>query len=716
MRLWITGVGIVSALAIGARATMQRVCEGQRGIGPITLFDASAQRTQLAAQVQDLDLAAVLPASARSRWSRADAMAVLAAREALNEAQLDPLRDGLDLIVGGTTGSTFEMEERLANMAGQRPTLEALTPDVSHPIALVTDHVCEALGPFGRARTLTSACSTGAMALLLAAAWLRTGRSQRVLAGAADALCRLTHTGFNALGSLAPEPCRPFDRNRAGLTLGEGAAFLVIERDDVARARGAQPIAELVGWSAGAEAHHITNPEPEGRTPARLMRRAMSVAGLTPNDIDYVNAHGTATVLNDRMEIQALRTALGEDFERVAVSSTKGQLGHTLGAAGAIEAAITALSIQQQRVPPTGGLTQVGDDCQAHHVLQTAQDREVRAAISNSFGFGGLDAVVVMARPGFAPQPSQMPARSASVAAAASLSHEGLHLPAEVCARLEDEPAGAPTAIDIELGSLVDAGRGRRLGRAERMLTVACGKALEHLGGLEALGASTELGLVVGKPSGNLEAAAKFLRRAKDKGPRYAAPAEFPNLMLSATVGHTSIYHGLQGPALSVADRGISGLAAVLTAVEIVEAGIVSALATGGVDEWDLPAQCEGQPRARSESAACAVLSGASVAGAARVLATASWQDEASRRHALDALPSATSETFVLLDGPAQALAGSGWQHVPCVDYTRRWGVNEAAAVVAFVAAVGCVQARRYRQVLVISERNDRGVALLVGS
>ncbi len=214
---------------------------------------------------------------------------------------------------------------------------------LSHPLSSTADRVAAAAGPFQRVRTLCSACSGGANAILLAAAWIRAGRSRAVLAGGVDALCRLTFTGFGALGALSPEPCRPFDRRRNGLNLGEAAALLLLEPAKTPpRARGARPIVELsrLGRRRRGEPHHQPRAERRDRG-ARDERRRSRRAGLTPADLDYVNAHGTATPLNDAMEAAALRRCLGAEADRVPVSSSKGQIGHTLAAAGAVEAAIT---------------------------------------------------------------------------------------------------------------------------------------------------------------------------------------------------------------------------------------------------------------------------------------------------------------------------------------------------------------------------------------
>ena len=245
-RIWITGVGMVTALGRTVEATWDRVVAGERGFRDVTLFDTDGCRTRMAGEIPAFSVSDV--AGAAGSWSRTDAMAVTAAREAVRSAGLDD-GDPLDLVVGGTTAGMYETEAILAELHAGVATDEPLERMLSHPLSATMDRLVDALGGIGRARALCSACSSGANALILAASWLRTGRSTRVLAGGADGLCRVTFTGFNSLGALSSEPCRPLHVDREGLTLGEAAAFLVVETEEAARARGAAPMVELAGWA-----------------------------------------------------------------------------------------------------------------------------------------------------------------------------------------------------------------------------------------------------------------------------------------------------------------------------------------------------------------------------------------------------------------------------------------------------------------------------------
>ncbi len=398
-RLWITGLGLVTPLGIGVEQTWAALVRGDRVIGPIHLFDAGGQRVSIAGQVAAIPWPTGRTEDAGA-WSRTSVMAEAAAREAMQAAGLDARHTRVGLVVGGTTGGMLETEQLLARLYAEPARRDALAGMLSHPLTSTGDCLERRLGPFARVRTLSSACSSGANAIVVAASWLLADEVDAVVAGGTDGLCRLTLSGFNALSALDPDPCRPFDRRRRGTSLGEGAGFLVIERAARATARRARPVGELAGWAVGSEAHHITNPAPDGALVASLIARAIARAGLSASDVDYVNAHGTGTPLNDAMEAAALALALGSEQARIPVSSSKGQIGHTLGAAGAIEAAITTLVVARRTLVPTGGLEEPDPALALTHILRVGREvPRVRAALSNAFGFGGMDTVLLITEP-----------------------------------------------------------------------------------------------------------------------------------------------------------------------------------------------------------------------------------------------------------------------------------------------------------------------------
>jgi len=592
----LTGLGAVTALGSTLPSTWERVLRGERAFSKVSLFPADGYRVDLVAEVPSIDRIDSTRPGAPADFSRTSELAITAAREALAWAGLAGRQAHgsrrIGLVVGGSTAGMLETEMHLAvglGPDGAGPVAhtvreEQLRRMLSHPLSAPTDRLARELGPFTRVRSLSSACSSGANAMLVGASWLELGLVDVVLCGAADALCRVTLSGFNALGALDPEGARPFDRRRRGLTLGEGAGFVVLERSEDAAARGIDAVCSLRGWAAGAEAHHITNPEPTGAAPSRAMTAALARAGLTVADLDYVNAHGTGTPLNDLMESKALVRVLGaEHIARVPVSSQKGQFGHTLAAAGAIEAAITALAIANGIVPPTGGLEEPDPECPLRHVLKT-ESRPIRAALSSSFGFGGMDTVLVFGRADLPASPAASrgrPARARSVVVtgAAVITPAGIFEGQEVAT--VPERVCAEDAITFDLAPELDLDRARRLDRGSRLAAIACGRALGR-----AVGAGPcDAGVVLGNAFGAVDGTAGFMRRLGEKGARLASPADFPGLVPSSPAGYVSIYLGLIGPTLVVADLAASGECAVTQGYELIAVGETDRVAVVAVEE-----------------------------------------------------------------------------------------------------------------------------------
>jgi 3-oxoacyl-[acyl-carrier-protein] synthase II len=743
MRIWVTGIGVVSPLARGAQETMDRLLRGDRAIGPLSLFEMPDSRVQIAAEVKDLRAEQVAPPGEEEGWSRTDAMSVLAVREALAHARLCPSqRSPIDLIVGGTTAGMFETEDLLAWLSRETEAITPLKRMLSHPLSSTGDHLHIAAGPFRHIRSVCSACSSGANAILLAAAWIRAGLSSCVVAGGADGLCRLTYSGFGALSALDPNPCRPFDRRRAGLNLGEGAAFLVLEPESAVRARGGSPIVELRGWAVGAEAHHITNPERAGHTAARIMRKALEAAALTPADLDYINAHGTATPLNDPMEAAALHECLGQDVERIAVSSSKGQIGHTLGAAGAIEAAITAMAVARGALPPTVGLSEIDPECRLVHVLE-ARAQPIRAAMSNSFGFGGTDTVLVFAPPELFPAPAEITPRRVLVTAAATVGPLGVHGVSGSGAYLEPGPPPEGNCIRFDAKEHLDIARARRLDRAARLVTVAVATSLREAcldpsdpalprDASDAPASddmALRIGAILGGSFGSVDGSTVYMRRIYDKGAKYASPTDFPNLVPSSPVGHASIYLGLRGPVFAVSDLGATTASAIVTSAELLAAGEGDVLAAGSVEETSpmvercLGPICSGtHPGPRSEGAVALLLETAPHVRArgARAIASLDWWNSwrGDGAAALAAAPPPPPDAWAVIVAErdaavARILQGSPWANGALLTVAHRAGHHEGAGGFAAAAAISALAAGTFHSVLVLGTAPDRGYAML---
>jgi len=723
-RLWVTGVGLVTPLGVGVEATWTRLVRGDRAIRPIERFDVSGQRTSVAGEVDGV----VVEGQA---WSRTSAMAATAAEEAIRAAGLDVRGARVGLVVGGTTGGMLETEQLLARLHAEPEHREVLAAMLSHPLTATGDRLDERLGPFTRVRSLSSACSGGANAIIVAASWLLSDEVDVVVAGGSDGLCRLTLSGFNALGALDPEPCRPFDARRRGTSLGEGAGFLVLERAERARARGAKPLAALAGWAAGSEAHHITNPAPDGAVVASLVSRAMARAGVGPEEVDFVNAHGTATPLNDPMEAAALGRALGGEIERIPVSSSKGQIGHTLGAAGAIEAAITALVVARRTLVPTAGLDEPDPAARVVHVPHVGRPVErVRSAISCAFGFGGMDAVLVFAEPEMqstaAPAGAPRPQAEPVITGASVLGACGL-VAGEACADVLQRRWDLSRQLDTD-GPL-DPMRARRLDRGARLGTIAVQRALEDARVADA----SDAGLLLGSAFGNVDGSAVFMHRIFEKGPRSASPAEFPNLVPSSPVGHTSIYAGLRGPAFATADLAASGESAVVQAVQLLRAGEAARFVAGSVEPRSdivervlaaLFAHAASQAGAKhADVAAAVVLETAHVArqrGArvlARVRQTLEWRADARSVLASLVAPSGAAAEVVLAranGGSDALLAATPWAECPRVTCAEALGESDGLGAVAIAVAAARVAAGRATDALVLGLAKGRGFALVL--
>jgi len=707
-RIAITGIGLVTSLGIGRERSFSRLCAGERGIDEVSLFDTNGLKSRIAAEVRGLDVGAIAPQGEARDWSRSDAFAFVAAREALAQAGH---RHGsaLGLALGGTTGGMYETERALAAIEPGRSTPQDVRRLLDFPLAVTVERLARALGNVTPTATVCSACSSGAVAIALGASWLLSGRAERVLAGGVDGLCQLTFTGFSALGAVDPEPSRPFDVGRAGLTLGEGAGCLVLELESSARARGVPIIAFLSGWAVASEAHHVTHPEPSGERAARVLSDAMAVAGLSTAEVDYVNAHGTGTIQNDAMEARALQRVFGADVSRVWVSSSKAQIGHTLGAAGAIEAAITALSVNGGRLPPTAGLERPEAPA-LRHVREANQAAPLRAALSSSFGFGGACAVLAFEAPNAEPR-ALTGKRTAEIviSGAASYGPEGVLRGVESARYLvATEALAAPS---LEPLSLLDPERSRRFGRASA-LVVATAEAALRDSALE----PAETGFVVGSAFGDVERSVRFLQKVLGQGPKFASPAEFPQLIASTGSGNASIYLGLTGPCLSVSEFATSGQSAVSVAISLLELGLAPAVLAGAAEARDSIVDAVlGEDGTRSEGGGFVVLEPLHTALSRGQLPRAVVAEHRALRgapeRAFAALPHPPPKACIVagfLPSPiAGSLGRSPWADVRLVSLPAVLGQHEAIGATALAVAASEVASGAVEQALVVTADVD---------
>ena len=408
----ITGIGAVSPLGLDAKTTWGELIQGHSGIDFITSFDAEGFETRFAAEVKGFDAEDYLERKQARRMDRFAQFAVVAAQEACKQAgldlgSLDPYRTGV--IVGSGIGGilTLSQQHEVLSTKGPRRVTPFLIPMMLGDMA--SAQVSMATGAMGANFCVVSSCSSGADALGQGLEMIRRGQADVVLAGGSEApITPIAVAGFNsckALSRFNEDPqraSRPFNRDRDGFVIGEGSALLVLESEEHAQQRGATPLAQLRGYGATSDAHHLTEPNPTGQSAANAVQMALESAGIAPSEIDYLNAHGTSTPLNDWQETKALKLALGEEAYRVPISSTKSMTGHLLGAGGALEAAICVMALQEGVMPPTANLVDPDPECDLDYTPLQARHQNINVCVSDSFGFGGHNSVLVFTKPDWA--------------------------------------------------------------------------------------------------------------------------------------------------------------------------------------------------------------------------------------------------------------------------------------------------------------------------
>jgi 3-oxoacyl-[acyl-carrier-protein] synthase II len=396
----VTGLGIVTSIGTGRRKFWDAILAGRCGFSPVKSFDTRNYSVHVGAEISDFcaddHILELQPASV----GRTSQLAIAASRLALEDGSLDLSRvnrDRVGVCVGTTSGEPNAIErfddQYVQGLIGKVGG-EFLKGYPCHVIPL---HVASELDLTGEAMMIPTACAAGNYAIAHACDLLCNGKADYMLAGGADSFSRITYAGFARLGAIAPELCQPFDRNRKGMIPGEGAAILLLEPAARASARGASIYCEITGYGFACDAHHMTAAHPEGEGAARAMRLALEHSGLQSSDVDYISAHGTGTLTNDRLETIAVKKALGSYAYTVPISSVKSMLGHTMGAASAIEAAVCALAITHGCIPPTMHWRDRDGECDLDYVANSARKHKVKVAMNNAYAFGGNNSSLILA-------------------------------------------------------------------------------------------------------------------------------------------------------------------------------------------------------------------------------------------------------------------------------------------------------------------------------
>ncbi|MCX7786370.1 MAG: beta-ketoacyl-ACP synthase II [Spirochaetes bacterium] len=405
-RIVVTGLGAITPLGLDVASTWENIKANRSGVGPITRFDSSQLLTRIAAEVKGFDPKNYMDGKDARKMDLFSQFAVAAAKEAVRDANLlegsfDPSRAGVILGVGIGGFETVEASHTALLEKGPSRVPPMTIPKLIANIG--PGNVAIMLGLEGPCLTVTTACASGTDAIGNAVFWLEKGVCDFVLTGGVEsAITPFGVAGFNVIQALSTkyndrptEASRPFDKDRDGFVMGEGAGILVLERLDHAKRRGAKIYAEYGGYGATCDANHLTAPHPEGKGAIAAMRMALADAGLRPEDIDYINAHGTSTPMNDPIETAAIKAVFGEHAYKLKVSSTKSMTGHCLGAAGGIEALLCVLAIQDQFFPATINLQNPDPLCDLDYVPNKGMPGVIRSAMSNTFGFGGHNGIVV---------------------------------------------------------------------------------------------------------------------------------------------------------------------------------------------------------------------------------------------------------------------------------------------------------------------------------
>lgn len=407
-RVVVTGIGLVTPLGIGTEQTWQALIRGQSGIGPIGRFDASDQASQIAAEVKGFDPEAWFEKKQVKNLDLFVQYAVAAADLAWKSSGLSITDDNINrvgVITGCGMGGLPTIEEYHGVLLNKGP--RKITPFFIPRVIpnMPSGHISMRLGCKGPNLCMTTACAAGTHAVGEAFRHIAYGDCDAAVTGGAESvICPLAVGGFSAMKALSTRnddptaASRPFDRDRDGFVISEGAGMMVLEELEAAKRRGATIYAEIIGYGQSSDAYHIAAPPEDGEGAARCMAAALRDAGLNPENIDYINAHGTSTPLNDKCETLAIKTVFGDHAYKLAISSTKSMTGHMLGAAGGIEAAFTVLSLYHGLLPPTANLHTPDPDCDLNYVPLVAREQKITTAMSNSFGFGGTNGVVVFRR------------------------------------------------------------------------------------------------------------------------------------------------------------------------------------------------------------------------------------------------------------------------------------------------------------------------------
>ncbi len=396
-RVVVTGLGVVSSIGIGKETFWKNLISGKSGISEVTSFDTSKYEVHRGGEIRFFDPTDYIPRKKIKGIARASQFAIAASKLALDDAVLskEVISKGNTTVAIGTTMGEGGMIEEIDRHWSKRGEDDVWGITISkYPCNAISDNVTRALGTKGTSCVVPTACAAGNYSIGFGFDMIRQGVADRALVGGADPFSRIGFTGFGRLYAMSPDVCRPFDKNRKGMMVGEGAGILLLEELESAKARGATIYAEVLGYGLSCDAQHMTAPQVVGIT--KVIERAIKISGVNKADVSYICAHGTGTPANDKTECEAIKTVFGEATSKISISSIKSMLGHTMGAASAIEAIACCLAVKNGIVPPTINFEEADPVCDIDCVPNKAKEKQVKVALNNSLAFGGNNACVVL--------------------------------------------------------------------------------------------------------------------------------------------------------------------------------------------------------------------------------------------------------------------------------------------------------------------------------
>ncbi|SFW99589.1 3-oxoacyl-[acyl-carrier-protein] synthase II [Thermoactinomyces sp. DSM 45891] len=604
-RIAVTGVGIICANGNDVEEFWDHVVAGKSGIKPVTSLDLSQINTKFGGEVSHFSPEDHFTDEELKHMDRAGQFAVLAAREAIQFAKmklsnLDPYRVGIVLgtSLGGMRSGEIFHKQWIENGLDET--------DVNllykYPVHTPCDNIAHALGIKGPKSVISNACAAGTNSIGYATDIIRTGKADVMIAGGVDPLTFLSFSGFNSLQALSNEPCAPYSQSH-GLNIGEGAGILVLERMEDACARGATILAEVLDYDLSADSYHQTAPDPGGAGAIRSMKGALNKAGLTEQDLSYINGHGTGTPTNDASEPKALRSIIKE--QAVPISSTKSMLGHTLGAAGAVEAVTSVLAIHRSFIPPTVNFDEKSQKFDLDFVPNKGREAEINTVLSNSFAFGGNNATALFGKHDEQkPTPAQTPRKKVLLTGVGVLAGnvanmeqfdqliKGEESGISEIHRFDTKPYGQSEAgqiPDIPYKKMINPSMLRRMDALSKQAVAVTKMALDDAKFKITRDNSEKVGVIFATGTGPTETVESFNRVVIQEGAKMANAQLFPNTVMNAAAGHIGLHFKIKGPTSTITAGGVSAISALYYAYSLIQLGGCDTVIVVTSDEFNEP-------------------------------------------------------------------------------------------------------------------------------